>query len=100
MKKQVANFWCALNVLLKIKTLYSSDILALTSAITTLTLSLPSNLALFWRPTKDQFMCALFNTSLVFFLFSYQVHEKSILLVALPAFMMQTVCFIRNYTIF
>jgi len=88
---KVANFWCALNVLFKIKTLYTSDFLALTSAVTTLALSLPSNLALFWRPTKSQFLCSLLNTSLVFFLFSYQVHEKSILLVAIPAFMMLTV---------
>ena len=35
---KVANFWCALNVLFKIKTLYTSDFLALTSAVTTLTL--------------------------------------------------------------
>lgn len=84
---KVANIWCALNVVLKLKDNYSSDYLALISAIVTLTFVLPSNLALFWRPSKDQFIYALLNTSLVFFLCSYQVHEKSILLVALPALM-------------
>ena len=66
---------------------YSSDYLALTSAIVTLVVTLPSNLSLFWRPSKELFISSLLNTSLAFFLFSYQVHEKSILLVAFPAVM-------------
>ena len=41
----------------------------------------------FWNPNPTQFISALLNTSLAFFLFSYQVHEKSILLVAIPAIM-------------
>ena len=41
----------------------------------------------FWNPNSTQFISALLNTSLAFFLFSYQVHEKSILLVAIPAIM-------------
>lgn len=84
---KVANIWCSLNVVLKLKDNYSSDQLALLSALVTLALVLPSNLALFWRPSKDQFIYALLNTSLIFFLCSYQVHEKSILLVAFPALM-------------
>jgi ALG6, ALG8 glycosyltransferase family len=41
---------------------------------------LPFNVDLFLRPTKERFLYALVNTSLCFFLFSFQVHEKSILL--------------------
>ena len=36
-------------------------------------------------PTPRRFVYALFNSSLAFFLLSYQVHEKSILLPMLPA---------------
>ena len=83
---KVANFWCSLNVIYKLKAI-NQDTLVLISALVTLLTALPSNLALFWRPSKDQFILALFNTSMSFFLFSYHVHEKSILLVAFPALM-------------
>ena len=84
---KVANFWCSINVIMKLKDNYESDYLAMISAVTTLVLAIPPNLALFWRPDKNQFLTCLLNTSLVFFLFSYQVHEKSILLAAFPALM-------------
>ena len=84
---KVANFWCSLNVVYKLKTIFDQEKLALISAIVTLVGVLPSNLILFMNPTKNQFVCSLLNTALGFFLFSYQVHEKSILIVALPALM-------------
>ena len=59
----------------------------LLAGLVTLFMALPPNLTLFWRPTKDNFILALLNTSMAFFLFSYHVHEKSILLVAFPALM-------------
>ena len=83
---KVANFWCSLNVIYKLRT-FDQDTLVLISGLVTLITALPANLALFWRPSKDQFILALFNTSMSFFLFSYHVHEKSILLVAFPAMM-------------
>jgi alpha-1,3-glucosyltransferase len=49
---------------------------------------LPASLDLLRFPTKRRFIYALFNVSLAFFLFSFQVHEKSILLVTLPAAML------------
>uniref|UniRef100_A0A9J7XLQ3 Alpha-1,3-glucosyltransferase n=1 Tax=Cyprinus carpio carpio TaxID=630221 RepID=A0A9J7XLQ3_CYPCA len=52
----------------------------------TLLFVLPSSLKLLSKPTLWQFKLALVNTSLAFFLFSFQVHEKSILLVALLVF--------------
>ena len=50
----------------------------------TLAAVLPSSLHTFWNPNIKTFVYALINSSLAFFLFSFQVHEKSILL---PAFM-------------
>lgn len=46
---------------------------------------LPSSVSLLFRPKKKQFLYALVNSSLAFFLFSFQVHEKSILIAAIPA---------------
>ena len=84
---KVANIWCSLNVIYKLKNFIKQEDLALVSAAVTLIGVLPSNLMLFWKPTKSQFVSALLNTSVGFFLCSYQVHEKSILLVAFPALM-------------
>lgn len=46
---------------------------------------LPSSTSLLFQPKKKQFLYALVNSSLAFFLFSFQVHEKSILIAAIPA---------------
>ncbi|KAJ3599880.1 hypothetical protein NHX12_033834 [Muraenolepis orangiensis] len=61
----------------------------LSSAVTLLAVA-PSSLKLLKKPTFWHFKLSLVNSSLGFFLFSYQVHEKSILLVALP------VCLLLN----
>uniref|UniRef100_A0A8C1WK26 Alpha-1,3-glucosyltransferase n=1 Tax=Cyprinus carpio TaxID=7962 RepID=A0A8C1WK26_CYPCA len=87
---KVANTWCSLNVLIKIKTLLSRETQLFLSFALTLLFVLPSSLKLLSKPTLWQFKLALVNTSLAFFLFSFQVHEKSILLVALP------VCLVFN----
>uniref|UniRef100_A0A3P9KME1 Alpha-1,3-glucosyltransferase n=1 Tax=Oryzias latipes TaxID=8090 RepID=A0A3P9KME1_ORYLA len=87
---KVANTWCSLNVLIKIRTLMSSDAQLYLSLVFTLLAVLPSSIRLLTRPTFWHFKLALVNSSLGFFLFSYQVHEKSILLAALP------VCLLLN----
>ncbi|XP_042030998.1 probable dolichyl pyrophosphate Man9GlcNAc2 alpha-1,3-glucosyltransferase isoform X2 [Salvia splendens] len=46
---------------------------------------LPSMIQLVWSPTKRGFLHGLLNCSFSFYLFSFQVHEKSILLPLLPA---------------
>ena len=51
----------------------------------TATALIPSSLSLLLKPKKKQFLYALVNSSLAFFLFSFQVHEKSILVAAIPA---------------
>lgn len=50
----------------------------------TATALVPSSVNLLFRPRKKEFLYALINSSLAFFLFSFQVHEKSILIAALP----------------
>lgn len=85
---KVANTWCSLNVLIKIKTLLSRDTQLLLSFAVTLLSILPSSIKLLTKPTLWQFKLALVNSSLAFFLFSFQVHEKSILLPALPVCLM------------
>ncbi|CAL8254920.1 unnamed protein product [Merluccius merluccius] len=87
---KVANAWCSLNVLVKIRSILSSDSQVYLSLAVTLLALAPSSLRLLRTPTFWQFKLALVNSSLAFFLFSYQVHEKSILLPALP------VCLLLN----
>ncbi len=81
---KVANFWCTLNNVVKIKAILDIPTMAMVSLATTFTLSLISNLHLLFKPSINNFVLALVNTSFVFYLFSFQVHEKSILLVAVP----------------
>lgn len=81
---QVANVWCAFNVAIKIKDLYDVQTLAMGCLASTALASLPTNILLFMQPSKANLILALINTSLAFFLFSFQVHEKSILLVGIP----------------
>ena len=89
---QVANVWCAFNVAIKIKDLYDVQTLAMGCLASTALASLPTNILLFMQPSKANLILALINTSLEFFLFSFQVHEKSILLVGIPVALLLGVC--------
>ena len=82
---KVANFWCALDVVYKLKKEMTIPDLAKLCLGTTFALSLPTNLHLLFSPSNRNFVLSLVTTSLTFFLFSFQVHEKSILLAAVPA---------------
>ncbi|NWR45998.1 ALG6 glucosyltransferase, partial [Regulus satrapa] len=87
---KVANIWCSLSVLIKIKNVISPRTqLKLSFAVTFLSL-LPACIKLTVQPSLRGFKFALVSCALSFFLFSFQVHEKSILLVAVP------VCLIIN----
>lgn len=81
---KVANVWCSLNVLYKFKENLQNSQMALICLLTTLVAILPINLQMFFDSKKKTFLYALFNTALAFFLLSFQVHEKSILLAAIP----------------
>uniref|UniRef100_A0A3Q0RSG6 Alpha-1,3-glucosyltransferase n=1 Tax=Amphilophus citrinellus TaxID=61819 RepID=A0A3Q0RSG6_AMPCI len=78
---KVANTWCSLNTLIKIRSILSSDSQLYLFACTLLAV-LPSSIRLVTKPTFWHLKLSLVNSSLAFFLFSYQVHEKSILLAA------------------
>ncbi|OZJ03106.1 hypothetical protein BZG36_03379, partial [Bifiguratus adelaidae] len=81
---KVANVWCALSVILKLKSLLSVERCIQISLAMTFVGLLPSCIDLFRKPTHQKLIYALANCSLAFFLFSFQVHEKTILLPALP----------------
>ncbi|KFQ56478.1 Dolichyl pyrophosphate Man9GlcNAc2 alpha-1,3-glucosyltransferase, partial [Nestor notabilis] len=86
----LANIWCSLSVLIKIKNIISPQTqLKLSFAVTFLSL-LPACIKLTAQPSIRGFKFALVSCALSFFLFSFQVHEKSILLVSVP------VCLIIN----
>ncbi|KAB7500359.1 Dolichyl pyrophosphate Man9GlcNAc2 alpha-1,3-glucosyltransferase [Armadillidium nasatum] len=82
---KVASFWCSLSIIFKLKLMFSNSTMALICLLTTLSLSLPSSVHLFCYPKPNVFKYSLINISFIFFLFSFHVHEKSILLVAIPA---------------
>ncbi|XP_063388623.1 dolichyl pyrophosphate Man9GlcNAc2 alpha-1,3-glucosyltransferase [Cydia fagiglandana] len=81
---KVSNVWCVVNVFIKLKSYYSNEEMAKTCLITTASAALPSCIDLFFRINRKKFVLSLINVSLAFFLFSFQVHEKTILLVAIP----------------
>lgn len=58
--------------------------MALTCFSLTIASIIPSSINLLTRPCKKSLLYSLINSSLAFFLFSFQVHEKTILLVSLP----------------
>ncbi|XP_047518533.1 dolichyl pyrophosphate Man9GlcNAc2 alpha-1,3-glucosyltransferase [Pieris napi] len=81
---KVSNFWCTVNVFIKLKNVYSNEEMVKMCFLSTLMASLPSCLDLFFRINRKKFVLSLINVSLAFFLFSFQVHEKTILLAAIP----------------
>ncbi|GAA5901528.1 dolichyl-P-Glc:Man(9)GlcNAc(2)-PP-dolichol alpha-1,3-glucosyltransferase [Sporobolomyces salmoneus] len=115
---KVANFWCTLNVLIKLRTLASVETLARLSLGLTGLAVVPSTVGVVWisyrlgrnsssassgstkkddststlvrkdtndpAPTSHLLPHLLLTSSLSFFLFSFQVHEKSILLPLMP----------------
>ncbi|QPG97386.1 hypothetical protein C2857_006240 [Epichloe festucae Fl1] len=80
---KVANFWCALNVAVKLRN-YPADLLQKAALGATLLSIIPPNIVLFYKPDKKILPLAFATTAWGFFLFSYQVHEKSVLLPLMP----------------
>lgn len=81
----VANFWCTTSVLIKWKRLFTIKSMKLLSFWATILTCLPSMIQQIWSPSNLGFLYGLLNSSFSFYLFSFQVHEKSILLPLLPA---------------
>jgi alpha-1,3-glucosyltransferase len=80
---KVANFWCALNVFIKLRK-YPSELLQRASLLATLVAITPPCFVIFAKPRKELLPMALSATAWAFFLFSFQVHEKSVLLPLMP----------------
>ncbi|KAF4524271.1 hypothetical protein B566_EDAN012034 [Ephemera danica] len=85
---KVASFWCAISPVFKPQNYLAQGPMAAICAAVTLLAALPSCLNLLRHPGQRRFELCLLNTSLAFFLFSYHVHEKSILFAALPALLL------------
>lgn len=82
---KVANFWCALNSsILKISHLTPLIPLPRLSLYLTLATALPPTLLIGAIPRSSLLPHALAASAFAFYLFSFQVHEKSILLPLLP----------------
>jgi alpha-1,3-glucosyltransferase len=80
---KVANFWCSLNVFIKLKA-YPTELLQRAALLATLVAIAPPCLIIFFKPRKELVPLALSATAWGFFLFSFQVHEKSNLLPLMP----------------
>lgn len=80
---KVANFWCALNVVVKLRK-YDAALLQKASLLATVVAITPPCLIIFTKPRKETLPLALATTAWAFFLFSFQVHEKSVLLPLMP----------------
>jgi len=80
---KVANFWCTLNIVVKLK-LYGLERLQRAALFATLGAITPPCLVIFLKPRKELLPLAFASTAWGFFLFSFQVHEKSVLLPLLP----------------
>ena len=85
---KVASFWCSASIFFKFKDIFDHQTMSLICLAVTSLLLIPSCLHLLFYSKPRVFKYCLINCSLIFFLFSFHVHEKSILLVAIP------VCFI------
>ncbi|KAJ4287953.1 Glucosyltransferase-like protein [Kalmusia sp. IMI 367209] len=80
---KVANIWCTIHTFHKLHK-YSGPLLQRAALVATSISIAPPCLILFFRPRKQLVPLALAATSWGFFLCSYQVHEKNVLLPLLP----------------
>jgi len=80
---KVANFWCATNMVVKWRQIFGVTYTKILALIATLLGCVPC-LYLIKKPTPKYFLYTLAISSLSFFMFSYQVHEKNILFPLMP----------------
>ncbi|CAJ0577886.1 unnamed protein product, partial [Mesorhabditis spiculigera] len=85
---KVANFWCGFSFAIKLNGYFDAETQIRISILFVLIASAPSLVVLFLRPSPKNLRFSLLAVALSFFLFSYQVHEKSILLAAIPALLL------------
>jgi alpha-1,3-glucosyltransferase len=83
---KVSNFWYSISVVSDIRFLYSQEILIRISLCLTVVLLLPILIhLLFTNITPRKMILSLVNSSLIFFMVSFHVHEKSLLYAIVPA---------------
>ncbi|KUL89110.1 hypothetical protein ZTR_06070 [Talaromyces verruculosus] len=80
---KVANAWCAIHTFYKLHRFPSSLLQRASLAATLASISVPC-LVIFCYPRPQFLLLALSSSAWGFFLFSFQVHEKSVLLPLLP----------------
>ncbi|CCK70951.1 dolichyl-P-Glc:Man(9)GlcNAc(2)-PP-dolichol alpha-1,3-glucosyltransferase KNAG_0F02890 [Huiozyma naganishii CBS 8797] len=87
---KVANFWCVTNVFFKYKTMFTQSELQFYSLVATVVGFFPAFMIMIFYPKKFLIPYGLAACSMAFFLFSFQVHEKTILVPLLPATLLFT----------
>src|SRR5690606_36065739 len=85
---KVANFWSASNVVIKLRETYSTATLQRLSLGATLAAIAPSCIILFLYPGRRILPLGLSACAWGFFLCSFQVHEKSVLIRLMPLFLL------------
>eukprot|EP00002_Diphylleia_rotans_P007745 TRINITY_DN17405_c0_g1_i1.p1 TRINITY_DN17405_c0_g1~~TRINITY_DN17405_c0_g1_i1.p1 ORF type:complete len:520 (+),score=80.51 TRINITY_DN17405_c0_g1_i1:48-1607(+) len=81
---KVANFWCALDPLLKTRSHLAVENQVLLCGLLTIMSIIPSCVHVFRKPSATSLFLSLSASSLSFFMFSFHVHEKTILYPLLP----------------
>ncbi|CEO98031.1 Alpha-1,3-glucosyltransferase [Plasmodiophora brassicae] len=84
---KVANFWCTSNLVYKWSLRHTREHLVRSCLATTLLSLIPNGIIVLRarRPDARLLIYAMATSALSFFMFSFQVHEKSILLPVVPA---------------
>eukprot|EP01080_Neovahlkampfia_damariscottae_P001594 gene1594-12719_t len=76
---KVATFWCTISTFFKFQKYFNlNDLFKISLILTLIGISIPS-FYLYFKPTKQRLLFSLLNSSLSFYLFSFHVHEKTIL---------------------
>lgn len=82
---KVANIWCSLHPILRLKEAADQSAVVRLCLGSTIVSIIPDCIFLWKSASPKNLLLGLTSTSLSFFLFSYHVHEKSILLATAPA---------------
>ncbi|CAL5225224.1 g8012 [Coccomyxa viridis] len=84
----VANFWCTTSMLVKWRSIFSQQALVWLCMGSTLLAAMPVLVQEVRRPTARGLLVCMASSAFAFYLFSYQVHEKSILLPLMPVMLL------------
>lgn len=92
---KVANVWCSISIVFKLGRYVPARLVPAVCAAATLAALLPANVACLWSSrgavgVGAVFAAALTASSFSFFLFAFQVHEKSVLFPCLAALLLPT----------